>query len=219
TCPPESIVGHATVRTPLLPVPLSGPAYFVSHGGEEFPSLTVVLQGDGVKVELVGSTFISKRGITSSTFKTVPDVPFETFELTLPQGKYAALAAHLPDSAQGSFCGQSLRMPTEMTAHNGATIHKSTPITVTGCPRTISVRSSRVHKRTLTLSVYVPAAGKLTGSGRGVSRASKASAAQQIVTLTLHDRTAGRRRAKIKLIFSPKHGRRQTKTLEARFRR
>jgi hypothetical protein len=219
TCPPESIVGHATVRTPLLPVPLSGPAYFVSHGGEEFPSLTIVLQGDGVKVELVGSTFISKKGITSSTFKTVPDVPFQTFELTLPQGKYAALAAHLPDSAKGSFCGQSLRMPTEMTAHNGVTIHRSTPITVTGCPSAISVISSRVDKRTLTMSVYVPAAGKLTASGTGVARTSKSSAGQQILTLALDQKKAGRRRAKIKLVFSPKHGRRQTKTLKATFRR
>jgi hypothetical protein len=30
-----------------------------------------------------------KNGITSTTFKTVPDVPFETFELTLPQGRLA----------------------------------------------------------------------------------------------------------------------------------
>ncbi len=59
-CPPESKVGYATVHTPLLPVPLTGPAIFVSHGGEAFPSLTMVLQGYGVTVDLVGTTFISK---------------------------------------------------------------------------------------------------------------------------------------------------------------
>src|SRR5262249_4060620 len=80
-CPAASIVGHATAITPVLPVPLSGPAYFVSHGGEAFPSLVVVLQGYGVTVDLVGSTFISKAGITSSTFKSVPDVPIYNFEL------------------------------------------------------------------------------------------------------------------------------------------
>ena len=74
-------------RTPLLPVGLSGPVYFVSHGGEAFPSLIVVLQGDNVRVDLLGTTFINKANITSSTFKTVPDVPVNTFELYLPRGQ------------------------------------------------------------------------------------------------------------------------------------
>ena len=74
-CPAASVVGHAKAITPLVPVPLEGPAYFVSNGGEAFPNLIVVLQGYGVTIDLVGDTFISKAGITSSTFKTVPDAP------------------------------------------------------------------------------------------------------------------------------------------------
>jgi hypothetical protein len=134
-CPPQSIVGHAKVITPLLPVPLQGPAYFVSHGGEAFPSLIVVLQGYGVTVDLVGTTFINKKGITSTTFETVPDTPFNTFELTLPKGKFSALGANIPEKAKGDFCGQNLKMPTEFLAQNGAVIHQSTPITITGCPK------------------------------------------------------------------------------------
>jgi hypothetical protein len=79
-CPAASKIGYATVHTPLLPVPLTGPAIFVSHGGEAFPSLTMVLQGYGVTIDLVGTTFISKSGITSTTFKTVPDQPFSSIE-------------------------------------------------------------------------------------------------------------------------------------------
>ena len=93
-CPAASVVGIARASTPVLSGTLIGPVYFVSHGGEEFPSLIVVLQGQGVRVDLVGSTFISKAGITSSTFKTVPDVPVSTFELYLPEGPYSALAAN-----------------------------------------------------------------------------------------------------------------------------
>jgi hypothetical protein len=108
---------------------LEGPAYFVSHGGEAFPSLIVVLQGYGVTVDLVGTTFISKAGITSSTFKEVPDVPVGTFELTLPQGKFSALAAN------GNLCKSKLVMPTRFVAQNGLELKQSTPISVGGCPK------------------------------------------------------------------------------------
>ncbi len=127
-CPAASVVGHAKAITPVLPVPIEGPAYFVSHAGEEFPSLIAVLQGYGVTVDLVGSTFINnKTNITSSTFKNVPDVPIASFELNLPQGKYSALAAN------GNLCETKLTMPTSFTAQDGATIHQTTPIGVTGC--------------------------------------------------------------------------------------
>jgi hypothetical protein len=128
-CPAASVVGSAKAVTPILPVPLEGPAYFVSHGGEAFPSLIVVLQGYGVTVDLVGATFINKHGITSSTFKTVPDVPVGTFTLTLPEGPNSALAA------TGNLCNAKLKIPTEFTAQNGTVLDKSTKITVTGCKR------------------------------------------------------------------------------------
>ncbi|HEY3830329.1 MAG TPA: hypothetical protein VGL57_14135 [Solirubrobacteraceae bacterium] len=141
-CPAASIVGTVRARTPLLPVGLSGPVYFVSHGGEAFPSLIVVLQGDGVRVDLTGSTFISRAGITSSTFKTVPDVPVSTFELYLPEGPFSALAAN------GNLCkaASRLKMPTELAAQNGAVIHQSTKITVTGCPKAKAARTSKRQK-------------------------------------------------------------------------
>ena len=141
SCPAASIVGHAKAITPLLPVPLEGPAYFVSHGGEAFPSLIMRLQGYGVTFDLVGSTFISKAGITSSTFKTVPDVPVGSFELTLPQGKFSALAAN------GNLCKSKLTMPTAFVAQNGTTKHQNTKIHVTNCPKH---HKKHHHKKTKT---------------------------------------------------------------------
>jgi hypothetical protein len=134
-CPAASVVGHAVVHTPVLPIPLEGPAYFVSNGGEAFPNLIMVLQGYGVTVDLVGDTFIDKQGITSSTFKATPDVPFSTFELNLPQGPSSALTTNVPAGAQYSLCGQRLTMPTQLIAQNGATINQATPISVSGCAR------------------------------------------------------------------------------------
>ena len=128
--------------------------YFVSHGGEAFPSLVVVLQGDGVRVDLTGSTFIDKHGITSSTFKTVPDVPVNTFELYLPEGQYSALGGERQPlrSHERSRHGQaqghtrtvhgrtihrtvtthtvsraSLQMPSEFVGQNGAVIKAGAP--------------------------------------------------------------------------------------------
>jgi hypothetical protein len=131
SCPAASRVGTAKATTPLIPVPLSGPAYFVSHGGAKFPELIIVLQGYGVTVDLHGETFISKAGITSSTFRTVPDVPVGTFELKLPQGSNSALAA------PASLCAQpkKLVVPTAFTAQNGAIIHQMTKISVSSCPK------------------------------------------------------------------------------------
>ncbi len=142
SCPADSIVGHATAITPLIPVPLTGPAYFVSYGGAKFPELVVVLQGYGVTLDLHGETFISKAGITSSTFHTIPDAPVGSFELNLPEGKFSALAAN------GNLCKSKLAMPTAFTAQNGAVIHQSTKIGVTGCPKSKkkSKKSSRHHK-------------------------------------------------------------------------
>lgn len=145
SCPTRSLVAHALVHTPVLPVPLSGPAYFVSHGGQKFPELVVVLQGYGVTVDLHGETFISKNGITSSTFKSAPDVPFSSFELNFPQGPFSALAGNLPKKAKNSFCGQKLIMPTTMIAQNGAAIEQKTQIKVTGCAA--GHKASKKHEK------------------------------------------------------------------------
>jgi len=140
-CPAASVIGYAKAVTPLLPVALEGPAYFVSNGGEAFPNLIMVLQGYGVTIDLVGDTFISKAGITSSTFKTVPDQPVTSFELTLPEGPYSALAAN------GNLCKQKLTMPTEFIAQNGTEIHENTKIAITGCAKVAALtRAQKLAK-------------------------------------------------------------------------
>jgi hypothetical protein len=138
-CPAASRVGTAIAHTPILSTPLTGPAMFVSHGGAAFPDLDIVLQGSGITVELEGNTDI-KHNITTSDFKSAPDVPISSFELTLPTGPTSAL------SANGSFCFKTvvkhkhktkqhlkLIMPTTITGHNGAVVKQNTIIKVAGC--------------------------------------------------------------------------------------
>ena len=220
-CPATSDVGHAVVHTPVLPVPLEGPAIFVSHGGEAFPSLTLVLQGDGVTIDLVGTTFISKAEITSTTFKAVPDAPFSSFELTLPEGPYSALTTFLPHESR-DLCGQKLTMPTEFIAQDGAVLKQSTAIAVTGCAPSITVIGHKVKGRTATITVSVPAAGKLLATGKGLSNGSgktgKAGTVTVKLTLTkgevavLHKHKGRKLTAKVKLTFTPKTGSRLATT-------
>jgi hypothetical protein len=139
-CPTGSLIGVVKAVTPILPVALTGPVYFVSHGGAEFPDLVAVLQGYGVRVDLVGSTFISKAGVTSSTFKSVPDVPVSSFELVLPEGPHSALAAN------GNLCTGKLAMPTLFTAQDGAQLKQSTPIKVTGCPKRTKQKAKKARR-------------------------------------------------------------------------
>jgi hypothetical protein len=140
-CPPGSVLGKATAVSPVLDVPLSGPAYFVSHGGAAFPDLEVVLQGEGVTVILDGSTFISKQSVTSTTFNSVPDAPISSFQITLPEGPHSALAAN------GDLCASKLVMPTSIIAQNGKQITQQTKITVTGCAETkLLTRAQKLAK-------------------------------------------------------------------------
>jgi hypothetical protein len=141
SCPAGSNIGTATATTPVLANPAMGPAYLVSHGGAAFPDLVIVLQDEGVTLELVGSIDI-KKGVTSSAFRTVPDVPILGFELTLPEGPHSGLAAVLPAKAKGNMCGTSLIMPTTITGQNGAVVKQNTKIAVTGCAKS----KKKAHK-------------------------------------------------------------------------
>ena len=171
-CPHESVIGHAKAVVPNIPVPLEGPVYFVSNGGEAFPNLVIVLQGYNVRIDLVGDTFISKSGITSTTFKTVPDNPVYSFEITLPEGKFSALAAN------GNLCkltttktvkkkvkvkvkgrektvtknvkqqvAAALQMPNEYIAQNGMKVDQTVPISVTGCGKAKAAKKTKKKKK------------------------------------------------------------------------
>lgn len=152
-CPTGSMVGTAIAHTPLLPVALTGPAILVGHGGAAFPDMDLVLQGDGVTIDQVSNTNISPKGITSSYFKAIPDVPISSVELTLPAASNSVLTATsnlctttTTRRVKQQTAGKAifyhtrhirhklqLKMPTTITSHNGATIKKTTLITVQGC--------------------------------------------------------------------------------------
>jgi hypothetical protein len=165
SCPGGSKVGSATVSTPVLPQPLKGPAYLVSHGGEAFPDLDLLLEGDGgVRVILESHTSI-KGGITTSNFFSIPDVPVSSFVLELPSGANSAL------TAVGTLCTQTLAMPTTITAQSGAVLKLSTPIAVSGCTggkgkTRLKILSKKIVHNKLVLRVQTFAAGRVSVKNR-----------------------------------------------------
>ena len=179
SCPSTAQVGTVTVATPVLAGKLTGPAYLVSRGGAGFPDLDLVLRGDGVEVVLVGHTQI-KSGIISSKFETLPDAPITSVVVTLPVGPRSLLAAN------GNLCRASLLAPTTLIAQSGAAINRKTKIAVTDCP--VEVIAQRTSGNKAILTVLVPAAGRLSVSGRNVRslrrRVGKAGKLKLTVQLT-----------------------------------
>ena len=143
-CDEGSLIGTATIHTPVLKNPLSGPAYLVSHGNAAFPDVEFVLQGEGIKLVLDGKTQI-KDGVTYSKFESAPDAPFTTFETALPAGPHSALTANVAERKHFDLCGETLEMPTTITGQNGAVIERDTKIAVQGCG---AVKASRAKKLT-----------------------------------------------------------------------
>ena len=142
-CDEGSLIGHATIHTPVLKSPLTGPAYLVSHGGAAFPDVEFVMQGEGITLIVDGKTDI-KHGITYSRVEGAPDAPFTIFETVLPAGPHSALTTNLPEKAKFNLCSSSLSMPTEIVGQNGAVFKQSTKITLRGCKK---VKASRPISR------------------------------------------------------------------------
>ena len=131
-CPASSMVGTATVISPVLHRPLAGPAYLVSHGGSASPDLELVLQGEGVTIDVTGHTTI-RRGVIAAAFEALPDVRISSFDVVLDEGPHSLLAADLPTSARRSMCGQRLEMPVTITAQDGAVMNRTPTIAVWRC--------------------------------------------------------------------------------------
>ena len=143
-CPVASRVGEAHVSTPVLEGGLSGPAYFVSHGGAKYPELIMVLTGeDGVTVQVHGETFISKQGITTATFAPSRTCRSPTSNGVARAGIPSAQREREPLQAQANG---KLLMPTEMVGQNGIKINEETKISVTGCPKAKKVAHKKKGK-------------------------------------------------------------------------
>jgi hypothetical protein len=200
-CPPGSFVGGARANTPTLPGKLTGPAILVSHGGQAFPDLDLVMNANGVRVILVGNTNI-KNGITTTNFAANPDVPVSSVTVNLPTGPHSALAAN------GNLCANKLVMPTTMVGQNGSSFKQSTTIKVNNCP--VRIAGQKVIGNTAYLTVQTYSPGRISGSGADLATTHRnLSQAQRSASLKVSLSSAGRRRGRpfstrVRVGFFPK---------------
>jgi hypothetical protein len=216
---PGSEVGTATAITPVLPVAMKGPAFLVSHAGEEFPSLELVLEGDGVRTIVEGKTHI-KNEITTTNFEATPDVPVSSITVNLPTGPHSALTT---ERLTTNLCTAKLVMPTIITGQNGTVKKYNTAINPTGCG--VQIVGHKVVGNTLYLTIRTYAAGRISGSGKGLStRYRTLSAASKATTLKIPLSSGGRSKGrpfklKVRVGFVPKKGAHSSATLTVTFRR
>ena len=131
-----------------------------------------MLEGDGVKVILTGNTKITK-GITSSTFAAIPDVPVSSFVLNLPVGPHSAL------TAIGSLCSKPLQMPTTITAQSGAQVKQKHEDLRDQLPRADSQSPVVGHKLIIKVRTLGGGAHQAEGQGSEGAALQGASAKSQ----------------------------------------
>ena len=224
-CNPESRVGTVRAVTPLLAAPLTGTVYLEQHTRGQLPTLEAILQGSGVTVRLSGTIELG-NGV-KSTFKSVPDVPITDFVLDLPPGQHSALAA------TADLCAAPVGFTALIVGQNAKQIDVKAPVEVAGCG--VRITRARVKGRVATLTIRVPAGGRVTVTGKGVKRVRKNAAAAGSQTLRAKLSRKGvaslrkKRRLPVRLraTFVPKKGavvggeavRSSTATRTVRFRR
>ncbi len=109
---------------------MAGPAYLVAKEGasaDAFPDMVLVLQAQGVRIDLTGALYVDERNVTSATFKAIPDVPIRRLDLVLPEGKSSILVA------SANLCKKALHMSSTFKGQNGAQVLHAVTVTVAGC--------------------------------------------------------------------------------------
>jgi hypothetical protein len=115
-CPPKSVLGTATAKSPLLDQPLKGKVYFRSNGGaRELPDIVADLRGQ-LRITLVGFIDSVQKNGTSrvrTRFLGLPDAPVRSFEMNLFGG-----ARGLIENSR-DLCKTKPRVEIRLKAQNG----------------------------------------------------------------------------------------------------
>jgi hypothetical protein len=188
TCPANTIVGSATVQTPVLSAPLTGPAYLVQGirtglQGQQIhtlPALLITLRGP-VAIDLRAQTSVDSLGRLVTTFPAVPDAPISRFTLQITGGQRGILVV----TGRANLCRRAQVAHAALAGQNGAT--DALALTIgTPCPNRASVSGLTVAGHTVRLQVTTPAAGSVLAGGPGLRPSRRRVAQANTVSFVLH---------------------------------
>lgn len=222
-CPSSSIVGNASARTPALHDALSGPVYFVEgtrltasgKTAKTLPKLWLKLEGEGVPLDLwADSEVVGPQGGQHlvTTFSSVPDAPISSFHLGINGGKHGILAA------TKDVCAADRKTPVTYDGQNGARVTNTISVGLPDCG--LRVASATVSSTSIKAKLTGIGAGKISVSGKGVSRSVRTIKSATTATVTLKLTKATRsavshgKKVKVKLTatFTPKGSKKAQKT-------
>jgi hypothetical protein len=183
-CPASSVVGSATAVTPLLDQPVAGPVYFIKNERTDaktgrqiktYPTLAVVLQGEGVTLVLRATTGVPDNKHLVTTFDNIPDAPVSDFKLNINGGPKSILVV-----SGANLCAATQVAEQAADGQNG----KVADVGITmSTPCTLGVVTSSHSASALKLTVGGLGAGKVSVSGKGLTKTSRTIATATTATL------------------------------------
>ncbi|WCB96734.1 hypothetical protein DSM104299_05500 [Baekduia alba] len=132
-CPAASRIGSATIQSPILASPLSGPIYLGPSPSPGKYQVFLVVEGSGVRLKLPGEIATDPTsGRITATFDQTPQQPFDHFTLHFDGGDRAVLAAP-------ATCGTAEASATLVPWSGTSPVTATAPMTLAGgaCPGSV----------------------------------------------------------------------------------
>ena len=204
-CPPRTIVGSATVDTPVLSKPLAGKVYLVQgirigpqgQTIRTLPALLITLRGQ-VAIDLRAQTAVDSHNRLVTTFASVPDAPITRFTLNITGGRHGILVV----TGHANLCRRAQVARAIVGSQSGVT-HGLAVAVGTPCVQRALVTELHPAGHSVRLGVKAPAAGRLIVGGEGVRptgrRLAHAGTASFVLRLTPSALARLRRRGKLEL--------------------
>lgn len=194
-CPASAVVGEVEAETIALHEPLRGTLYIVKNSYARpdgkvitgLPKLYMKLDGEGVPLDLMGTTsFANSGGQLTTTFNAVPDAPIRRMHLKIDGGSRGILRANT------DICASSKGTRVSYDGQNGARATRTLHVTAPDCRPAIA--EAKAGATAVTVRVSGIGSGRLSVEGRGLRSASRTISLSDAATLKPRLSTATRRR-------------------------